>query len=90
MFIPRRIFGKLPENPIYRPPFVNGAAHYVIANTPFGGFERMGVDSRALVITVNSEEEALKYVQKAPKHCQFAPKRVGVVYEKSAIHLNNN
>jgi predicted DNA-binding WGR domain protein len=49
-----------------------------VVETTYG---RIGGKGRTLVMVVNSEDEALQYVQKALKRRQSAPKRIGVGYE---------
>ncbi|MBL1263516.1 WGR domain-containing protein [Methylomicrobium sp. RS1] len=52
-----------------------------VVETTYG---RIGGKGRTLVTIVNNEYEALKYVQKALKRKQYAPKRIGVGYEVRA------
>jgi predicted DNA-binding WGR domain protein len=49
-----------------------------VVETTYG---RIGGKGRTLVMVVNSEDEALQYVQKALKRRQSAPKHIGVGYE---------
>jgi predicted DNA-binding WGR domain protein len=49
-----------------------------VVETTYG---RIGGKGRTLVTIVDNEDEALKYVQKALKRRQTAPKRIGVGYE---------
>ncbi|MGJ0484493.1 MAG: WGR domain-containing protein [Methylomicrobium sp.] len=57
-----------------------------IVETTYG---RIGAKGRTIVTVVNNEDEAFKYVQKALKRRQSAPKRVGVGYEdRTALGLD--
>lgn len=49
-----------------------------VVETTYG---RIGGKGRTLVTVVDNEDAALKYVQKALKRRQSAPKRIGVGYE---------
>jgi predicted DNA-binding WGR domain protein len=49
-----------------------------VVETTYG---RIGGKGRTLVTIVNTEEEALKHVQKSLKRRQSAPKRIGVAYK---------
>jgi predicted DNA-binding WGR domain protein len=53
-----------------------------VVETTYG---RIGGKGRTIVTLVNTEEEALNYVQKALKRRQSAPKRIGVGYEDRTV-----
>jgi predicted DNA-binding WGR domain protein len=52
-------------------------------------YERIGGKGRMIVTVVDSEDEALQYVQKSLKRRQSSPKRIGVGYgDRMAVRLD--
>jgi len=50
-----------------------------IVETTYG---RIGAKGRTIVTLVDNEDQALQYVRKCLKRRQFAPKRIGIAYER--------